>query len=163
MRATRVLRGFGDVGAVAGCGARANTGPNRPAVAKSGAAQTRATKNAVGPDLLLLSALRSNPVTAPYAISVKPLRNGVIVLAGRVGTKQIHDVAVRMAIDLGAPFRDDLVIDTGAADQVALMSNVNAATTGVWHRVPCRRLLTFTPLRSWAGLMTRFSEWFLPL
>lgn len=96
--------------------------------AKEGAAQT--ARNAVGPELLLLSAMRSNPVTAPYPISVIRQRNGVIVLAGRVGTKQIHDAAVRMAIDLGAPFRDDLVIDTAAADQAAIMSNVNAATTG---------------------------------
>ncbi len=85
----------------------------------------QAATNAVGPESLLLRALRSNPVTAPYAISAAR-RNGVIVLAGRVGTKQIHDAAVRMAIDLGAPFRDDLVIDTAAADQAALMANVNA-------------------------------------
>jgi osmotically-inducible protein OsmY len=86
-------------------------------------------KIAVGPEWHLLAALRSNPVTAPYAISATR-RNGVIVLAGRVGTKQIHDAAVRMAIDLGAPFRDDLVIDTAAADQAALMSNATAAAAG---------------------------------
>ncbi len=91
------------------------------------AAQT--AKNALGPESLLSRALRSNPVTAPYAISATR-RNGVIVLAGRVGTKVIHDAAVRMAIDLGAPFRDDLVIDTAAADQAALMANMNAAATG---------------------------------
>jgi len=83
-------------------------------------------KSAAAPDLLLLGALRSNPVTAPYAISVSR-QKGVIVLAGRVGTKQIHDAAVRMAINLGAPFRDDLVIDTAAADEVALMGNAAAA------------------------------------
>jgi len=94
-----------------------------------GQAIAQAAKTAGGPESLLLSALRSNPVTAPYAISATR-RNGVIVLAGRVGTKQIHDVAVRMAIDLGAPFRDDLVIDTGAANQVALMSNAAAAAAG---------------------------------
>jgi hypothetical protein len=47
-----------------------------------------------------------------------------------VGTKAIHDAAVRMAIDLGAPFRDDLVIDTAAADRVALLSNQTAALVG---------------------------------
>ena len=78
---------------------------------------------------MLLTALRSNPVTAPYAISATRQR-GVIVLAGRVGTKQIHDIAVRMAIDLGAPFRDDLVIDTAAADQAALMTSAAAAAAG---------------------------------
>ncbi len=89
----------------------------------------QAAQNAVGPELVLLRALRSNPVTAPYAISATR-RNGVIVLAGRVGTKQIHDAAVRMAIGLGAPFRDDLVIDTAAADQAALMTNAAAAAAG---------------------------------
>jgi osmotically-inducible protein OsmY len=89
----------------------------------------QAANNAIAPESLLVSAMRTNPVTAPYPISVMR-QKGVLVLKGVVGTKQIHDAAVRMAIDLGAPFRDDLVIDTAAADQVALMSNVNAATTG---------------------------------
>ena len=41
------------------------------------------------------------------------------VLAGTVGTKQIHDMAVRLAITTGYPIRDDLVINTGAAHRVA--------------------------------------------
>jgi len=36
-----------------------------------------------------------------------------------VGTKQVHDVAVRLAIDCGIPFRDNLVIDTGEAHRIA--------------------------------------------
>ena len=43
-----------------------------------------------------------------------PGDNGAVVLSGVVGTKQAHDVAVRIAIDTGVPFRDNLVIDTGA-------------------------------------------------
>ncbi|HKI19181.1 MAG TPA: BON domain-containing protein [Isosphaeraceae bacterium] len=101
----------------------------QPAQRSGGQVAAQAARNAGRPESLLLSALRANPVTAPYAISATR-RNGVIVLAGRVGTKQIHDVAVRMAIDLGAPFRDDLVIDTAAADQAALMSTGPAAAAG---------------------------------
>ncbi len=62
--------------------------------------------------------MRSNPVTAGYPISAS-LQKGKVVLAGRVGTKQVHDAAVRMVIDMGIPFRDDLVIDTAAAAAVA--------------------------------------------
>ncbi len=42
-----------------------------------------------------------------------------MVLSGRVGTKPVHDAAVRMAIDVGVRFRDDLVIDTGMAHLAA--------------------------------------------
>ena len=62
-------------------------------------------------------------MTAPYPITTS-WRKGAVVLSGRVGTKQVHDVAVRLAIDTGVPFRDDLVIDTGAANVAAQ----NAAT-----------------------------------
>ena len=51
------------------------------------------------------------PLTAPYPIAAT-WRNGVVVLSGRVGTKVVHDAAVQLAIALGFPFRDDLVIDT---------------------------------------------------
>jgi hypothetical protein len=106
----------------------------RPAAASqagtSAAGQAQTANEAAAPDSILLSAIRTNPLTAPYLISVKRQKNGVIVLSGRVGTKIVHDAAVRMAIDLGAPFRDDLVIDTAAADQVALMASANAASAG---------------------------------
>ena len=68
--------------------------------------------------MAVLWAMRSNPVTAAYPISAS-LQKGKVVLAGRVGTKQVHDAAVRMVIDMGIPFRDDLVIDTAAAAAVA--------------------------------------------
>jgi osmotically-inducible protein OsmY len=70
------------------------------------------------PELLVGIALRSNPLTAPYAISTT-WQKGAVVLGGRVGTKQVHDAAVRMAIDLGVPIRDNLVIDTALAHLAA--------------------------------------------
>lgn len=71
-----------------------------------------------GMELTLLRSLRANPLTAPYSFSTEP-RAGKVVLRGRVGTKQIHDVAIRTAIALGVPVADELLIDTGAAHQVA--------------------------------------------
>jgi hypothetical protein len=68
--------------------------------------------------LIVLNAIRANPVTAPYFIRTT-WRKGAVELSGRVGTKQVHDVAVRLAIDCGIPFRDNLVIDTGAAHLIA--------------------------------------------
>ena len=42
------------------------------------------------------------------------------MLSGGVGTKEAHDVAVRLAIVPGSPIRDDLVIDTGLAHAAVL-------------------------------------------
>ena len=67
---------------------------------------------------VVLSAIRSHPLTAPYPI-MATWQKGKVVLSGTVGTKQVHDTAIRLAIDAGVPFRDDLVIDTGAAHFVA--------------------------------------------
>ena len=64
-------------------------------------------------------ALRSNPLTAPYAIGAS-WQGGKVILSGRVGTKQVHDSAVQMAIAFGFPFRDDLVIDTAETIRVAM-------------------------------------------
>ena len=64
-------------------------------------------------------ALRANPLTAPYAINAT-WRDGAVVLSGRVGTKQVHDAAVQMAIAFGLRFRDDLVIDTAETLRVAM-------------------------------------------
>jgi len=78
------------------------------------AKETGDAGNVPRPETVVLNAIRSHPVTAPYAITTS-WRKGAVVLAGRVGTKQVHDVAVWLAIDSGVPFRDDLVIDTGTA------------------------------------------------
>ncbi len=76
---------------------------------------------------IVLNAIRANPLTAPYPIRAS-WSNGTVVLAGRVGTTQIHDLAVRTAIDLGYPVRDDLIIDTAEAHRVALAQ----AQAGPW-------------------------------
>ena len=87
-------------------------------VAPRPAPQAQEGRSVPRPELVVMSAIRSNPVTAAYPISATWQKNKV-VLAGRVGTKVVHDAAVRMAIDIGVPFRDDLVIDTGMAHAVA--------------------------------------------
>jgi osmotically-inducible protein OsmY len=92
------------------------------------AEQARDPSKLVHPEMIVAIALKSNPLTAPYAIS-STWRDGAVVLAGRVGTKQVHDAAVRMAIDVGAPFRDNLVIDTATAHAVALNASSLAAST----------------------------------
>jgi osmotically-inducible protein OsmY len=82
------------------------------------AAPAQRAASAPRPEQLVLSAIRSNPLTSPYPI-MATWQKGKVVLSGTVGTKQVHDMAVRLAIAVGAPFRDDLVIDTGAAHFVA--------------------------------------------
>ena len=82
------------------------------------ASTPEAAPGAPRPEQVVLSAIRSHPLTAPYPI-VATWQKGKVVLAGRVGTKQVHDTAVRLAIATGYPFRDDLVIDTGTAHFVA--------------------------------------------
>jgi hypothetical protein len=84
----------------------------RPAI------RSRETASPPRPEAIVLNAIRANPVTAPYFIKAA-WRRGAVELSGKVGTKQVHDVAVRTAIDLGIPFRDNLVIDTGEAHRIA--------------------------------------------
>jgi osmotically-inducible protein OsmY len=71
------------------------------------------------PEVIMARALRANPLTAPYAINVA-WKDGTVILSGRVGTKQVHDAAVQMAIAYGFRFRDDLVIDTAETMRVAM-------------------------------------------
>ena len=80
---------------------------------------TRRTTPSSDPKSSWPRALRSNPLTAPYAISAT-WRDGTVILSGRVGTKQVHDAAVQMAIAFGLRFRDDLVIDTAETMRVAM-------------------------------------------
>jgi hypothetical protein len=72
------------------------------------------------PESIVLNAIRAKPLTAPYPINAT-WRDGAVVLSGRVGTTQIHDAAIRTAIDLGYPIRNDLVIDTAEATRAALI------------------------------------------
>jgi hypothetical protein len=70
------------------------------------------------PELIVLQLFRADPVLAPYGLSTAYRDNKVVVL-GVVGTKQLHDMAIRLAIASGYPIRDDLVIDTSAVHRVA--------------------------------------------
>ena len=62
-------------------------------------------------EVRLLQAFRANPATAPYPFSTEP-RGSKILVRGRVGAKIVHDVAVRMSIELGIPIEDAITIDT---------------------------------------------------
>jgi osmotically-inducible protein OsmY len=73
------------------------------------------------PEIVVQTALRANPFTAPYPIAAA-WKNGTLILSGRVGTKQVHDAAVRVVIAHGYPLRDDLVIDTAETLRVPMSS-----------------------------------------
>jgi osmotically-inducible protein OsmY len=96
------------------------------------------------PDFIVASLLRSNPLTAPYPIRVD-WKGGAVRLSGAVGTSQVHDMAVRTVIGLGYPVKDDLVIDTAAAHQVALMQA--AAIPGISS--------------SWGGMLAGSAPYFV--
>ena len=95
-------------------GASAVLGQDAPRPAKP----AEDAPNVPRPEIVVLDAIRSHPLTAPYPIATS-WRKGTVVLSGRVGTKQVHDLAVRLAIATGVPFRDDLVIDTAMTGLVA--------------------------------------------
>ena len=73
------------------------------------------------PEAVLVEALRANPITAPYRIGVEA-RGKKLAIRGRVGSKQVHDAAVRTAIAYGFSVSDELVIDTLEATRVAAAS-----------------------------------------
>jgi len=74
---------------------------------------------AAAPEQAVVDALRANPLILPYSIRVTTGRSGEIILSGRVGTKAVHDLAIRTVIDLGLVPHDDLTIDTSEAHRVA--------------------------------------------
>ena len=96
-------------------------------VAPSASGTRQADNPEARPEVIMTRALRSNPLTAPYAIGAV-WRDGTVILRGRVGTKQVHDAAVQMAIAFGFRFRDDLVIDTAETFRVAM--SATPSTTG---------------------------------
>ncbi len=83
-------------------------------------------------EITLLRTLQANPITAPYGFSTER-RGAKIALHGRVGTKQVHDEAIRTAIALGVPVIDDLVIDTLAAHEVAAIQSRLASGAGAGY------------------------------
>jgi osmotically-inducible protein OsmY len=79
------------------------------------------SQGTVKPEQAILQALASNTVTAPYSFRVTP-RDKRYSLEGRVGTRQVHDAAVRIALAMGYPITDQLVIDTAEAWRTAAMN-----------------------------------------
>ena len=73
------------------------------------------------PEDLLVESLRANPATAPYRIGIE-VRGKRLILRGRVGSKGVHDAAVRTAIAQGFNVSDELVIDTLEATRVSAQS-----------------------------------------
>ena len=106
--------------------ALAPASPQAPASTRTVAPQVS------GLEVSLLRSLQANPITAPYGFSTER-RGAKIALRGRVGTKQIHDVAIQTAIALGVPVIDDLVIDTLAAHQAATFQGQIMTGPGVGY------------------------------
>lgn len=69
----------------------------------------------------MLKALAGDPRTAPFAFTTSVTKQGRVVLGGRVSSKVIHDIAVRIAMTATPSFDDQLVIDTSVQPR-----NVNA-------------------------------------
>jgi osmotically-inducible protein OsmY len=83
-----------------------------------------------GPESQALQALSLNPVTAPYRFTTA-FRDGKVVLMGRVGTKVVHDAAIRSMTSLGVPVDDQLVIDTAEVYRTANGTSP-AAASAMW-------------------------------
>jgi osmotically-inducible protein OsmY len=98
-----------------------------PAHAQNPPSSSTSTPSLPRPEVAVLQALRANPLTAPYPIATS-WRGGKVVLSGVVGTKTIHDAAVRTAIAIGYPVGDDLKIDTAAAHRVAAATAAASGT-----------------------------------
>jgi hypothetical protein len=81
-------------------------------------APTTETPKASPSEISLLNALAANAVTSPYLFETS-LKSGRVQLWGRVGTKEVYDQAIRVALDLGIAFDDHLVIDTAATLRAA--------------------------------------------
>ncbi len=77
----------------------------------------------------ILKALRENPLTAPYRFAVT-IQGRQYALSGRVGTKMVHDAAIRTLIALGYPIRDNLTIDTGLINQIAAQNLAQGGVNG---------------------------------
>ncbi len=85
----------------------------------TGSKPAAASKTTSSPsELALLKVLRENPVTGPYSFQTSR-KDGKLVLSGRVGTREIHDIAVRLALAITPSIDDRLVIDTAEAHRVA--------------------------------------------
>ena len=99
------------IGVAAGLATSGSPAARGQTPAATASSQSPVVRSPSQAEIRLHQALRANPATAPYPFSTEP-RGSRILLRGRVGAKIIHDVAVRMAIDLGVPIEDAIVIDT---------------------------------------------------
>lgn len=72
----------------------------------------------------VLEALSVDPSTAPYRIGTD-IRDGQLVLSGRVATSAIHDLVIQTALAFTPRLRDDLVIDTAEAGRALVPNGAN--------------------------------------
>lgn len=98
---------------------------------------TAATPRATAPDpaSTIIQALLANPLTGPYRFTVRT-DGSQYVLAGRVGSKLVHDAAIRTIIALGYPVRDDLTIDTREAFRAGMQTGPSYASTPYLYPPP---------------------------
>jgi hypothetical protein len=88
-----------------------------PAVARGQGPVAPAARVRTPAESRLLQALAADPRTAPFGFGTE-LRDGRVVLHGRVGSASFHAAAVAVAVDTGIPFTDRLVIDTAEMARV---------------------------------------------
>ncbi|MDB5353349.1 MAG: putative periplasmic or secreted lipoprotein [Planctomycetota bacterium] len=90
----------------------------RAQVGSGAAPRAAAQADSSSVEIAILNALRTHPITSGYAFRTGR-KDGRIVLSGRVGTKEIHDVAIRLALSLTSAIDDRIIIDTAEANRVA--------------------------------------------
>ncbi|WP_337173668.1 BON domain-containing protein [Paludisphaera sp.] len=79
------------------------------------------------PERAVVEALRANPLLLPYPIRVTAGKSGEIILSGKVGSRALHDEAIRTVLDMGLVPHDALTIDTAEAYRVAAEQVQNIA------------------------------------
>ncbi len=79
--------------------------------------RSKAASNVPRAEQIVLKAILADPRCAPYTIKTS-LQRRVVVISGRVGSGEVHNLAVQIAIKQGYPFRDDLTVDTSLAARV---------------------------------------------
>lgn len=67
----------------------------------------------------ILKVLAANPATSPYAFQTSRVGSRIL-LKGVVGTREIYDIAMRLAIEVTPLIDDRIVIDTSAIPRVAV-------------------------------------------
>ena len=70
-----------------------------------------------GPETQLLQALAADSRTSPFQFTTS-MRDGRVVLGGRVGSSSYYAAAIEVAVNSGIPFTDRLVIDTAELARV---------------------------------------------